>query len=85
MWSVEHCLNLGNAAVGARQETERNREAGMSVVPPSPLHIAMDFFTGSAVTFSKYRAILPFRHLRRPGDANSFLLTEQTLASSYGD
>ena len=52
---------------------------------PRPLHTAMYFLTGSAVMFSKYRASRLLRHLRRLGDANSFLLREHTLASSYGD
>ena len=32
-WSVEHCLKVGDAAVGARQGTERKWESGMSVLP----------------------------------------------------
>jgi hypothetical protein len=52
---------------------------------PRPLQPAMYFLTGSAVTLSKYRASRLIRHLRRLGDANSFLLREHTLASSYGD
>lgn len=52
---------------------------------PRPLHTAMYFLTGPAVTFIRYRASHLLRHLRRLGDANSFLLREHTLASSYGD
>ena len=52
---------------------------------PRPLRTAMYFLAGSAVTFSKYRASRLLRHLRRLGDANSFLLREYMLASSYGD
>lgn len=52
---------------------------------PRPSRTAIYFLTGSAVMISKYRAGRLLRHLRRLGDANSFLLREHTLASSYGD
>ena len=52
---------------------------------PGPLHIAMYCLTGSSVGVGKYRASRLIRRLRRLGDANSFLLREHTLASSYGD
>jgi hypothetical protein len=49
----------------------------------TPLHTATYFLTGSAVIFGKYRASRLLWHLHRLGDANSFLLREHTLASSY--
>ena len=52
---------------------------------PRASHTAIYFLTGSAATFSKYRASRLLRHLHRLGDTNSFFLREYTLASSYGD
>jgi hypothetical protein len=52
---------------------------------PGSSHKAMYFLTGSPVTFSRYRASRLLRHVHRLGDADSFILREHTLASSYGD
>jgi hypothetical protein len=81
---VGGCLKVGGCCRGSPAGNRADVGVGMSVLP-RPLHIAMNFPTGASVTFGKYRASRNLRHLRRLGDANSFLLREHTLASSYGD
>jgi hypothetical protein len=60
-------------------------EGRASPFSPRPLHTATYFLAGPAVTFSKYHASRLLRHLRRLDDANSFLLREHMLVSSYDD
>jgi hypothetical protein len=68
--------------LGRKPSRNRGRACPFS---PGPLCTAMYFLTGSAVMFSKYCTSRLLRHLRRLDDANSFLMCEHTLASSYGD
>ena len=83
--SVEGCLKVGGCCRRSPAGNRAEAEGLTYAFSPRPLHTAMYCLTALSVGFGKYRARRLIRRLRRPGDANSFLLREHMLASSYGD